>query len=294
MHTTAYGERRIRVITQALPVTSSLPELYASVDQYALATLIANRAVEKTSQAKLEDAREQVVKDLVDILGNYKSAMTGGAKGPSPQLVVGENFKFLPLLALGLLKNIALRQSAAIPADMRAQAQNLLTTLPTQQLVPYLLPSFFSMHNMPQEAGTVDERGVVLPPPLPLTIERLERHGLFLLEDGQNIFLWIGAHAVPQLVLDVFNAPSYAELRGGKTTLPRLDNDFSERVNAIIGKVREMRRGPYYPHLYVVKEDGEPGLRQWALSLLVEDRADQMPSYSQFLTQLKDKVNDKF
>jgi protein transport protein SEC24 len=99
---------------------------------------------------------------------------------------------------------------------------------------------------------------------------------------------------------------------GYQTTLPVLENAFSQRINAIIGKVREARRGPYYvrpplslsptltdeiiilqPHLYIVKEDGEPSLRQWALSLLIEDRMDQLPSYNQWIGQLKDKVNDK-
>lgn len=60
------------------------------------------------------------------------------------------------------------------------------------------------------------ENGVILPPPLPLTSERLERHGLFLIEDGQTIFLWVGRDAVPQLIADVFNLPSYEMLRGGK------------------------------------------------------------------------------
>lgn len=55
-----------------------------------------------------------------------------------------------------------------------------------------------------------------MPPPLPLTSERLERHGLFLIEDGQTIFLWVGRDAVPQLIIDVFNLPSYEVLRGGK------------------------------------------------------------------------------
>lgn len=55
-----------------------------------------------------------------------------------------------------------------------------------------------------------------MPPPLPLTSERLERHGLYLIEDGQTLFLWIGRDAVPQLVMDVFNLPNYEVLRGGK------------------------------------------------------------------------------
>lgn len=75
-----------------------------------------------------------------------------------------------------------------------------------------------------------------------------------------------------------------------QATLPLLDNPFSQRVNAIIAKTREMRRGAYRPYLYVVKEDGEPPLRLWALSALIQDRADQAPSYAQYLTQLKDKV----
>jgi protein transport protein SEC24 len=224
-----------------------------------------------------------------------------------------------------------------IPPDVRAYSQALLTTMPSQLLVPYLHPVFYSLHNMPKEVcfpalvvchkpfygtnrahhhqcGTISEQGVVLPHPLPLTSERLERHGLFLIEDGQNIFLWVGRDAVNQLVLDVFDLPSYADLRSGKVslgdrpfletagkltqitpapqgTLPILDNAFSQRVNAIIGKVREARRGPYYPHLYIVKEDGDPALRQWALSLLIEDRMETLPSYQQFINKLKDSVS---
>lgn len=150
---------------------------------------------------------------------------------------------------------------------------------------------------------------MILPTPLPLTSDRLERHGLFLIEDGQSIFLWVGRDAVPQLVLDVFDVPSYAELRGGKvrsyllrswyflahpgsqTTLPVLDNPFSQRVNAVIQRTREMYRGVYHQHLYVVKEDGDPQLRLWALSCFIQDRGDVLPSYQQFISQLRDKVS---
>jgi protein transport protein SEC24 len=68
------------------------------------------------------------------------------------------------------------------------------------------------------QAGTVGEKGVIMPPALPLTSERLERHGLFLIEDGQTIFLYVGRDAVPQLIMDVFDLPSYEVLRGGKVS----------------------------------------------------------------------------
>lgn len=63
------------------------------------------------------------------------------------------------------------------------------------------------------------EHGVIMPVPLPLTSERLERHGLYLIEDGQTMFLWVGRDSVPQLVMDVFNLPGYEVLRGGKVSL---------------------------------------------------------------------------
>ncbi|KAI9623106.1 hypothetical protein KEM48_009726, partial [Puccinia striiformis f. sp. tritici PST-130] len=283
LHTTSSGERRIRVITTALPTTSSIADLYATADPVAIATLLANKAVERSMQARLEDARDAVTNKLVDILGTYKATMTAAGTGPSPQLVISENLKILPLLLLGLLKHVGLRQSSQIPSDVRAYAQALLTTLPCQLLVPYLYPTLYSLTTcLKRSCGTVGEQGVILPPQLNATSEKLERHGLFLIEDSQNIFLWVGREAVPQLVTDVFDLPNYQALRGGKATLPLLENQFSQRVNAIIGKIRESRR---------VKEDGEPSLRIWALSLLVEDRQDALPSYHQYVNALKDKVN---
>lgn len=69
---------------------------------------------------------------------------------------------------------------------------------------------------MPPEAGTVGPQGVIMPPPLPLGSDRMERHGLYLIEDGQTMFLWVGRDAVPQLIVDVFDLPSYDALRSGK------------------------------------------------------------------------------
>jgi hypothetical protein len=39
--------------------------------------------------------------------------------------------------------------------------------------------------------------------------EQLVRHALFLNEDRQTMFLWIGRDAAPQLVMDGFDLPSY-------------------------------------------------------------------------------------
>ena len=62
----------------------------------------------------------------------------------------------------------------------------------------------------------MSEKGVVMPPALNLTTERLEPHGCYLLENGQDIFLWIGRGVVPQLCVDLFGVKGYDALQSGK------------------------------------------------------------------------------
>lgn len=99
------GERRIRVINLCLPTTSNLSDVFASADQNAIATLLANKAVERSVTHKLEDARDAVFSKLVEIIAAYKATMTGGSGGG--QLAIPENMKMLPALMLGLLKNVS-------------------------------------------------------------------------------------------------------------------------------------------------------------------------------------------
>jgi len=89
-----------------------MSEIYASADQVAIATLLANKAVERSMSSKMEDARDALTNKLVDILGTYKSTMTSSGAGASAQLAISENLKMLPLLVLGLLKHVSKRSDA--------------------------------------------------------------------------------------------------------------------------------------------------------------------------------------
>jgi len=149
---------------------------------------------------------------------------------------------------------------------------------------------------MPDTAGLPDpETGIIaLPPPLSLTSANLVPYGLYLFDDGQTQFLWLGRDVVPQLVLDVFGTEDKASLRQGKTTVPILESDFNERVRAVLEQSRNHKAkgcgSIYAPSLYLVREDGEPSLRLWAQTLLVEDRAEMGLSAAQWVGMLREKV----
>ena len=160
----------------------------------------------------------------------------------------------------------------------------------------FIYPRMYSLHDMPDNAGIPDpDTGdIVLPPTINLSSQCIVPYGLYLIDDGQTQFLWIGRDAVPQLIEDVFGHQDKNQLKIGKQTLPVLENDFNERVRAVIEKSRDHRSkgvgSIIVPHLYVVREDGEPGMRLWAQTMLVEDRADQGVSLKQWLGMMREKV----
>jgi protein transport protein SEC24 len=119
LHTTCYGERRIRVTTTAYPTTTSMSEIFASADQNAIMTLLANKAVERAMSAKLEDARDAVINKVVDILKVYKDSMTSAGSGASAQLTVPDNLKLMPLLACAMIKHVSSSFACLCYAELR-------------------------------------------------------------------------------------------------------------------------------------------------------------------------------
>jgi protein transport protein SEC24 len=149
---------------------------------------------------------------------------------------------------------------------------------------------------MPDDAGLPhpETGAIVMPPALNLTSGNLVPYGLYLIDDGQTQFLWLGRDAVPALIQDVFGTDDKNQLKQGKTSILQLDSDMNERVRAVVEKSRDQRSkgcgSIIVPPLYLIREDGEPSLRLWAQTLLVEDRADQGVSGAQFLGMLREKV----
>jgi protein transport protein SEC24 len=159
-----------------------------------------------------------------------------------------------------------------------------------------MYPKLYSLHDMSDEAGVPDPQTgeILLPAACNLSSERIVPYGLYLIDDGVNQFVWVGRDAVPALLLDVFGVEDRAAIKQGKTTLPALDNEFNERVRAVVEKSKDHRAkgvgSIVVPTLYVIKEDGDPSLKLWAQTLLVEDRADQGVSLQQWMGMLREKV----
>ena len=107
LHTTCNGERRIRVMTLALPTTQILADVYASADQAAITEYFSHKAVERVLGSGLEAARDALQAKLVELLQTYKKELAGGNMGGGG-LQFPANLRGLPVLFLGLMKNVRL------------------------------------------------------------------------------------------------------------------------------------------------------------------------------------------
>lgn len=224
----------------------------------------------------------------------------------------------LPLLVQSLIKHIAFR-SGIVPSDHRAAAINKIGSLPLPELIQYIYPSIYSLHDMPDECGLPYEGEddyeeiipkihgeIILPECINATFNYLQKYGLYLIQTNNELFLYVGGDSVEQLLIDVFGVSTIGEVPTGKHELPELENEFNIRVRNIISKIREGKGSIRYENVYIVvgpssNERAIGGgnemsrdliaLRMWCMSALVEDRSNNVLGYKEFLGQLKNKMN---
>ena len=191
-------------------------------------------------------------------------------------------------MMLSLVKNEALRGGGKTLSDPRNYWLSVLRSLPLDLTNLVLVPRLYAIHLLSNNDGRPGQDGKIIMPPLRrLSAEVIERHGVFLMDDGLSLFLFVGSNVAQNILQQLFNVPTVDRVPIGKVALPSLDNSLSEQVNTIIGKIRESR--PSYPYLYVLRDDGDPYLRFQFFSRLVEDRTEVEKSYQQFVVYVKEK-----
>lgn len=291
LYTSAYGERKIRVMTMQVPVSDKLSDVYASADQQALAAVYSHYANERVISYGVASTQDYLNARIAELLKTYRTDVLN-THTASGAITLCTNLSLLPLLLFCLKKAVACRANTQILSDIRMHSLDLLITLPVPNLMKYLYPDFYALHELPDEAGLPDENGnIVLPARLNLSGQSMRSHGLYLLDDGQVMFLWISRDVVPQLLIDAFGTDDIQQIPVGKAELPVIESsDLNVRMRNIVQASRSRADTIYYPTLYILSEKSEPSLRMWATSFLVEDRSESEPTYVQYLNKIREKL----
>lgn len=275
LYTNSDGERRIRVHTWASLTTQNYQDVIGSIDVQATATMLSQMALKTSLKQNLPDGRNQLQTQCQQIvqLGNM-----------SPNV---EALQFLPLYVLGMLKSPAFRATNDINGDLRTYIWSRLETLPVSQMAAYFYPRMMALHNVPDSCGQPDENGnVTLPEMLNLTTESLTQEGVYLLEDGDAISIWVGIAADSGFLHAVFGAQSVEQLdsAAAEASLGMRGDPTSNKIGNILRQVRTERPVPFMQH-HVMRQ-GDPKETRFFASL-IEDRTIGLQStYSEFLTRM--------
>jgi len=294
LYTSSSGERRIRVHTMAIPVVADVAELYKAADGAACAALLAKLGVEKTRSATLKDSRGAVQLKTVNVMREYRMMYSAHLHAHN-KLIFPEALKLLPLLTLGSMKSPALRGgSGDVMADERATTAYDMGAMDVPQTCKILYPRVYPVHTIatdpdsqvgkPAEGGS----GVVLPAPIPASVEVLAPDGAYLIDNGRIMILFLGRSLGGTFMKEVFGLgddPTPQELQA-LTLEPARDTDLSKRMCAIVASQRGSRG--MHQQCFVVRQ-GDP-MEAHVSPYFVEDKHHASPSYLEFLGHLHKAV----
>ena len=85
------------------------------------------------------------------------------------------------------------------------------------------------------------------------TIDKISDDGVYLLENGLYLFMYIGLAADPTWIQEVFGVQSAAQIDIDKTRLLERDTPASQSVRSVIDKIRS-ERNRYFMRLVLVRQ----------------------------------------
>ncbi|KAI9206218.1 Sec23/Sec24 trunk domain-containing protein [Polychytrium aggregatum] len=286
LYTNVFGERRLRIHNISVPNTTILGNVFRFAEMDTTLNYLAKAAVAQCMHTTLKAVRDQLTEKCVKILSAYrKHCASSTAAG---QLILPESFKLYPLYALTLLKTQAFRGGPDMSTDLRVHHMKALRSMGLAETAPFFYPRMFAIHQGLHENVFQPGRRFVLPPGIRVSLERLESTGAYLVENGQQMMIWLGSNISPAFLKDVFGIDSLANIDIRLRELPRLDNDTSRKLHEAIVFVQSSRAR--FMQLQIVRQNMDPFLEAEFANMMVEDKNHDAMNYVDFLCYVHRQV----
>ncbi|XP_066303668.1 protein transport protein Sec24C-like isoform X4 [Branchiostoma lanceolatum] len=266
LYTSVSGQRRLRVHNLSLNCCSTMADLYKSCEMDAIMNILSKQAVRSVVNSTPKAIREQLMAQCANILATYrKNCASPSSAG---QLILPECMKLLPLYVNCVLKSDALQGGAETSTDDRAWLMHLLNSMDISSSGAFFYPRLLPLHNLSPDKDDV-------PMAIRCSIERMKDNGVYLLENGVSMFMWIGMNVDAEWIQSVFGVQSVAQididsptLLDKEGTLLSLDNPLSARVRNLVQQIRSQRSR--FMKLTIVRQRDK--LEPWFQHFLVEDK----------------------
>ncbi|XP_067431595.1 protein transport protein Sec24C isoform X3 [Thunnus thynnus] len=276
LYTSCSGQRRLRIHNMAVNCCSQLADLYRNCETDTIINFFSKYAFRGILNNPTKAVRDTLVNQCAQILACYrKNCASPSSAG---QLILPECMKLLPVYLNCVLKSDVLMPGADISLDDRAYLRQLISCMDVAETHVFFYPRLLPLTKL--ESGS-------LPVAVRNSEERLSKGGVYLLETGLHLFLWVGASVQQELLLNIFGTQSFSQIDPSMTSLPVLDNPFSQRLREIVDSFRAQRSR--YMKLMVVKQEDRAELI--FRHFLVEDKSNSGgASYVDFLCHMHKEI----
>jgi protein transport protein SEC24 len=156
----------------------------------------------------------------------------------------------------------------------------------------YLYPRILPLHNMRPEDGFANEQGQLqVPPSLRASFSRIEEGGVYLIDNGQVVLLWLHSQVSPNLLEDLFG-PGFSSLQSldaNTSSLPVLETHLNAQVRNLLQYLSTVR-GSKAVTVQLARQGLDGAEFEFARSL-VEDRNNEAQSYVDWLVHIHRQIN---
>jgi protein transport protein SEC24 len=315
LYSTLTGKRRMRVSTLALRTTSVVNDVFRSIDFGAFTTLFVREAAlrlrapnsDEERSAVRTKTREMLYNRCILILACYRQH-TPAKSSPPGKMILPDKLQLFPLFCMCLLKSPMLR--AGTPRRMHGQTKmsptgderaysifHLVQAGPGMSML-MVHPNVFSITNTSDGVGRWNSSGVQgypgyikMPEPGVPSMETLEDDGVYLIDSGLTIYLYIGKLAPMTVKQQLLGDDSdSSDLMSLVNRLVWQMRSFTSR-----GRGRESELRPNVPPLVTVaeQEGHQTSLEQDVLSLMINDGMAGEKDFTEFLCSLHRRIRER-
>lgn len=203
LYTSCAGQRRLRIHNLSLNCCTQLADLYRNCETDTLINYLAKYAYRGVLNSPVKSVRDSLINQCAQILACYrKNCASPSSAG---QLILPECMKLLPVYLNCVLKSDVLQPGPEVTTDDRAYIRQLVTSMDVAETNVFFYPRL-----LPLTKADVDSDS--LPAAIRNSEERLSKGDIYLLENGLNIFVWVGVNVQQGLIQNLFGVSSFSQI----------------------------------------------------------------------------------
>uniref|UniRef100_A0A8B9CMC0 SEC24 homolog C, COPII coat complex component n=1 Tax=Anser brachyrhynchus TaxID=132585 RepID=A0A8B9CMC0_9AVES len=202
LYTSCAGQRRLRIHNLSLNCCTQLADLYRNCETDTLINYLAKYAYRGVLNSPVKTVRDALINQCAQILACYrKNCASPSSAG---QLILPECMKLLPVYLNCVLKSDVLQPGLEVTTDDRAYIRQLVTSMDVAETNVFFYPRLLPV--------VTDVDSDSLPAAIRNSEERLSKGDIYLLENGLNIFVWVGVNVQQGLIQNLFGVSSFSQI----------------------------------------------------------------------------------